>query len=131
MRNYDRINALPPTGINAKRAHILGGGIAGLPAAAFLVGDAHMPGANVTVYEALGVTGGAMESGGAHISGYKPRGHRELHASHECLWYLCGKAPSIYSPGRTILDETYEVNVREPIHSNFRLMARQGERYEV
>jgi myosin-crossreactive antigen len=45
MRNYDRINALPPEGINEKRAHIIGGGIAGLAAAAFLVDDAHMPGA--------------------------------------------------------------------------------------
>jgi oleate hydratase len=30
MRNYDRINALPPEGIERKRARIVGGGIAGL-----------------------------------------------------------------------------------------------------
>jgi oleate hydratase len=131
MQNYDRINALPPDGISNKRAHILGGGIAGLAAAAFLVDDAHMPGANVTVYEAAGTTGGAMDSGGDAKTGYKPRGHRELAASHECLWYLLGKVPSIHTPGTTVLDETYQVNLREPIHSDFRLMARQGERYEV
>ncbi len=131
MRNYDRINARPPEGIERKRAHILGGGIAGLAAAAFLVDDAHLPAANVTVYEALDITGGAMDAGGDAETGYKPRGHRELHASHECLWYLCGKVPSLQNPGLTILDETYEVNVREPIHSTFRLMARQGQRYEV
>ncbi|MGO8946915.1 MAG: oleate hydratase [Ktedonobacterales bacterium] len=129
MRNYDRINARPPIGIERKRAHILGGGIAGLAAAAFLVDDAHMPAANVTVYEALNVTGGAMDAGGDAETGYRPRGHRELHASHECLWYLCSKAPSIQNPGLTILDETYEANVREPIHSNFRLMERQGQRH--
>ena len=28
MRNHDRINALPPAGIETKRAHIVGGGIA-------------------------------------------------------------------------------------------------------
>ena len=54
MRNCDRINARPPEGIERKRAHILGGGIAGLAAAAFLVDDAYLPSANVTVYEALG-----------------------------------------------------------------------------
>ncbi|MGW0211367.1 oleate hydratase [Streptomyces sp. NPDC003233] len=64
VRNYDRINAQPPEGINEKRAHILGGGIAGLAAAAFLVDDAHMPGTNVTVYEASGTTGGAMDAAG-------------------------------------------------------------------
>ena len=131
MRNYDRIKAVPPDGIDDKRAHIIGGGIAGLAAAAFLVDDAHMPGANVTVYDAAGTTGGAMDSAGDAQTGYKPRGHRELHASHECLWYLCGKVPSIHTPGATVLEETYDVNVREPIHSNFRLMARQGERHEV
>ncbi|MFE4958739.1 oleate hydratase [Streptomyces sp. NPDC056653] len=131
VRNYDRINAQPPEGINEKRAHILGGGIAGLAAAAFLVDDAHMPGTNVTVYEASGTTGGAMDAAGDAETGYKPRGHRELHASHECLWYLCGKVPSIHTPGATVLEETYDVNVREPIRSNFRLMARQGERHEV
>ena len=30
MRNYDRINAPAPDGIERKRAHIIGGGIAGL-----------------------------------------------------------------------------------------------------
>jgi oleate hydratase len=42
MRNYDRVNELPPKGIKDKRAHIIGGGIAGLSAAAFLVSDAGM-----------------------------------------------------------------------------------------
>ena len=39
MKNYDRINALPPDGIERKRAHIVGGGIAGFAAAAFLVDE--------------------------------------------------------------------------------------------
>jgi hypothetical protein len=108
MRNYDRINARPPAGIEGKRAHILGGGIAGLAAAAFLVDDAHVPAANVTNDEALDVTGGAMDAGGDAKTGYKPRGYRELHASHECLWYLCSKVPSIHTPGLTNLDETYK-----------------------
>jgi oleate hydratase len=131
MRNYDRINARPPEGINSKRAHIVGGGIAGLAAAAFLVDDAHMPAANVTVYEASGSTGGALDAAGDAETGYKPRGHRELHTSYECSWYLFGKVPSLDTPGLTILDETHEANIREPIRSKFRLMARQGERYEM
>ena len=52
MKNYDRINALPPDGIERKRAHIIGGGIAGFATAAFLIDDAHMPGENITIYEA-------------------------------------------------------------------------------
>jgi len=64
MRNYDRINALPPAGIERKRVHIIGGGLAGLAAAVFLVDDAHMPGNRVTVYESLDVLGGALDAGG-------------------------------------------------------------------
>jgi myosin-crossreactive antigen len=40
MKNYDRINALPPKDIERKRAHIVGGGIAGFATAAFLIDDA-------------------------------------------------------------------------------------------
>ena len=41
MKNHDRINAC--RGIERKRAHIIGGGIAGFATAAFLIDDAHMP----------------------------------------------------------------------------------------
>ena len=64
MKNYDRINALPPEGIESKRAHIVGGGIAGFATAAFLVDDAHMPAANITIYEALDVDGGCLDAAG-------------------------------------------------------------------
>jgi oleate hydratase len=129
MRNYDKINALPPKGIEHKRAHIIGGGIAGLAAAAFLVDDAHMPAANVTIYEKLPIIGGSMDGAGDAEHGYVCRGERELEAWMECLWYLCGKVPSIQTPGRTILDETHEANDKEPIYSHHRLMHKQGQHY--
>ena len=37
MKNYYRINATRPKGIERKRAHIVGGGIAGFATAAFLI----------------------------------------------------------------------------------------------
>lgn len=131
MRNYARISAPPPEGIERKSAHIVGGGIAGLAAAVFLVDDAHMPADRITLYEALDVTGGALDGAGDQQTGYTARGDREQHESMECLWYLCGKIPSLESPGMTILDETYESNVQEPINAKFRLMANRGERYSA
>ena len=80
MRNYDKINALPPEGIEHKRAHIVGAGIAGLAAAVFLVDDAHMPAANVTIYEKLPLVGGSMDGAGDAEHGYICRGERELEA---------------------------------------------------
>jgi oleate hydratase len=37
--------------------------------------------------------------------------------------------PSVQTPGLSVLDETYQANVREPIYSHYRLMHNQGERY--
>ena len=76
MKNYDRINALPPKGIERKRAHIVGGGIAGFATAAFLVDDAHMPGENITIYEAAELPGGCLDAIREEKEGYRNRGSR-------------------------------------------------------
>jgi oleate hydratase len=130
MRNYDRINAPAPKNIDQKHAHIIGSGIAGLSAAISLVTDAHMPTGNVTIYESLPLVGGAMDAAGDAERGFTSCGERELEARMECLWYVCSKVPSLQTPGMTILDETYYANIREPIHSHFRLMHNQGQLYD-
>ncbi len=130
MRNYDRVNAPPPKDIKKKHAYIIGGGLAGLSAAISLVTDAHMPPANITIYDSLPILGGSMDAAGNSIAGYTSRGERELEARMECLWYICSKIPSIQTPGMTVLDETYYANVREPINSKFRLMHKQGQLYD-
>ena len=61
MRNYDRVHPRKPDGIEERKAYIVGGGIAGLSAAAFLVRDAQMPGKNITVYDQLPVFGGSID----------------------------------------------------------------------
>lgn len=129
MKNFDRINAPPPEGIEIKRAHIIGGGIAGLATAVFLVDDAHMPGENITVYEASAVSGGCLDAvWDPKAAGYKNRGSRMFERRYECLSYLMEKVPSIQTPGRTLLDETYQANVENPTHSGLRLMERQGKK---
>jgi oleate hydratase len=131
MLFYDQVNACIPDGIERKTAHIIGGGIAGLAAAAFLATDAHMPAGNITVYEDLLVPGGSMDGVGDSSAGYVCRGERELEAHMECLWYLCSKVPSLKRPGRTVLDETRESNCREPISSHWRLIEKQGHRVDT
>lgn len=126
MLFYDRVNATVPDGIEQKTAHVIGGGLAGLAAAAFLATDAHMPAANITVYEDLPTLGGSMDGTGDAVTGYVNRGERELEAHMECLWYLFSKVPSLTRPGRTVLDETRAFNCREPISSHWRMIERQG-----
>jgi oleate hydratase len=121
MKNYDRIHARKPDGIESRHAFIVGGGIAGLSAAAFLSEDGHMPGRNITVYDQLPVVGGSMDGSGNTVDGYVSRGERELEPYMECLWYLFAMVPSLEEEGRTVLDETRECNKNLPIRANRRL----------
>lgn len=121
MKNYDRVHPRKPEGIENRKAYIIGGGIAGLSAAAFLVRDAQMPGANITVFDSLPVFGGSMDACGNAETGYISRGERELEPYMECLWDLFGSIPSIYEEGRTVLDETRECNKDFEIDSKHRL----------
>ncbi len=118
-------HAPKPEGIERRKAYIVGGGIAGLAAAAFLADDARMPGENITILEKHSDVGGAMD-GVKGKSGYQNRGERELEAYMECLWYLCSKVPSLENPGRTVLDDVVDFNKDEPIHSESRALVKQG-----
>ena len=108
-------HALKPEGIEKRKAYIVGGGIAGLATAAFLVDDAQMPGENITIYEKRHDVGGCCGVIGTE-GAYVCPGEREIEPYMECLWYLCSKIPSLETPGRTVLDETVDVNRELPIH---------------
>ncbi|WP_370677195.1 oleate hydratase [Pleomorphomonas sp. PLEO] len=117
--------AAKPDGIETRKAYIVGGGVAGLAAAAFLTDDAGMPGENITIFEKLPVVGGSMD-GVRTPNGYQNRGERELEPYMECLWYLCSKVPSLERPGRSVLDDIVDFNKDEPIHSECRALVQQG-----
>lgn len=121
--------APPPEGIADKKAHIIGGGIAGLSAAVFLIDDASMPGENITIYEKRGALGGCCDAT-CNAEGYICPGERELEPFMECLWYLCSKIPSLEDASKSILDEAVQANKDVPIHSECRLLINQGHIYE-
>ena len=130
MKLYDFLyHPQKPEGIEKRKAYIVGGGIAGLAAAAFLVDDAGMPGENITIFEAREDVGGCcgiVREPGAYVC----PGERELEPYMECLWYLCSKIPSLEEPGRSVLDETVESNRCLPIHSECRCIQNQGHIWE-
>jgi oleate hydratase len=122
-------HAPKPKGIEQRKAYIVGGGIAGLAAAAFIVDDAGMPGENVTIFEKRYDVGGCCGVIGKD-SAYVCPGEREMEPYMECLWYLCSKIPSLDTPGRTVLDETVDANKDNPIHSECRALQNQGHIWE-
>ena len=114
-----------PAGIDDRKANIVGGGIAGLATAVFLIDDAKMPAKNITIYEKKPVMGGSMD-GTKSNQGYLCRAERELEPYMECLWYLCSKIPSLENEGRTVLDDVVDFNRDEPIHTEARVIVDQG-----
>lgn len=125
MKVYDlKYNAKAPEGITERKAYIIGGGIAGLSAAVHLIDDAHMPGENVVILEALSDVGGSMDGSGDAVHGYLCRGERELEPQMECLWNICSKIPSLRHPGRTVLDDVWDYNYEFPLHNEYRLVVR-------
>ena len=128
MKMYDNYHATKPEGIETKKVHIVGGGIAGMACAAFMIDDGYLPGENVTIYEKLPDVGGSMD-GTEGKNGYLCRGERELEPYMECLWYLFSKIPSVDSPGMTVLDETVRANKEDPIFAHSRVLHKQGDVY--
>ena len=127
MKQFDNIRAHKPEGIEERKAFIVGGGIAGLAAAVFLIDDCYVPGENVTIYDQLPVMGGSMDGTKTGDGKYICRGERELEPYMECLWYLGNKIPSLYTEGRTITEETVDVNKADRIDSKARILVNRGQ----
>ncbi|MGN0768964.1 MAG: oleate hydratase, partial [Christensenellales bacterium] len=119
-----KYNAKAPEGIEKRKAYIIGGGIAGLSAAIYLVDDIHMPGENIMIFEASKDIGGSMDGCGNAKTGYLCRGERELEPNMECLWNICSKIPSLRNEGRTVLDDVWDYNYAHPLHDELRLVVK-------
>ncbi len=130
MGNYQNINTLTPDGIENKKAYLVGGGIASLAAAAYLIRDGHMDGKNITILEQSHIMGGSMDGSGNAKDGYVVRGGREMEEHYECCWDLFSKVPSLSDPNRTVLEEFRELNTADPNESNCRILHNCGQKVE-
>ncbi|MBB6624735.1 oleate hydratase [Clostridium gasigenes] len=130
MRNYQHISTLAPTGIEKKKAYLVGAGIGALAAAAYLIRDGHMDGKNITILEESNMIGGAMDGYGNPKDGYIIRGGREMEENYECCWDLYSQIPSIEDPSRTVLDEFRELNIADPNESTCRVIENCGEKLD-
>lgn len=130
MGNYNNVRAIVPEGIGKKRAFLIGGGIGSLAAAFYLIHDGHMDGKNITVFENLGVQGGAMDGSGNTKNGFLVRGGREMEEHYECSWDLFSHIPTLENPSRTVLEDLREVNRLDPNVAACRLMQNCGKKIE-
>lgn len=127
--NYEAFaNPRKPEGVDKKSAYIIGGGLAGLAAAVFLIRDGKMKGNKIHIFEELSLAGGSMDGILNPQRGYIIRGGREMEAHFETLWDLFRSIPSLEDEKVSVLDEFYWLNKADPSFSHCRAIEKRGKR---
>src|ERR1700745_2234836 len=95
------------------KVHIVGGGFGGLAAAALLIRNADVPGADITIYEADNVLGGGFFLSGSAAGGYNLPGSlfdKEL----RCTLDLQKSLPPARNPSIPVTEDFFALNAGEP-----------------
>ena len=94
------------------RVWLIGGGIASLAAAVFLIRDGGVRGEQIRILEESGVAGGSLDGSGDVEDGYLIRGGRMFEPHFECTHDLLRSIPSLASPGKSVSEEILEFTAR-------------------
>jgi oleate hydratase len=113
---------------------IVGGGIAGLATAVFLIRDGDVDGEDIHIYEQLGEAGGSLDGSGDAATGYLIRGGRMFEEHFACTFDLLETISSVSDPNISVAEDITAFNQMVPGSSNCRLV-RNGQpaedRYEL
>ena len=106
------------------KAYIVGGGLASLASAAYLIRDGALPGENIIIFEKSDNVGGSLDAEKINAdNGYVMRGYRMLESRvYSCLYDLLSFIPSLEDPNKTVLDEFKAFNDRVRIDATARLI---------
>src|SRR3954464_12768886 len=77
------------------KVYLVGGGIASLAAAAFMIRDGDAIGHNITILEELNRGGGSLDGSGSAQHGYVLRGGRMLESKYLCTYDLFSSIPNL------------------------------------
>lgn len=113
-----------------RRAYLVGGGIASLASAVYLITEGGLQGNNIHILNQDQVNGGALDGSGSAERGYLIRGGR-MHEEHfGCTWDLLSNIPTLHDPNMTVTEEVFAFNKRVVSASTSRLL-RNGEKMDV
>lgn len=108
------------------KAHLVGGGLASLAAAAYLIRDGRLSGKNITIYEARARLGGALGVTGDPETGYIYPGGRVFEWQYRCAMDLFSMVPSACDHSKSIKEEIAEFNKHYPWFNKARLVDRDA-----
>ncbi|HJB06288.1 MAG TPA: oleate hydratase [Candidatus Enterocloster faecavium] len=115
-----------------RQAYLIGGGLASMAAAAYLIRDCKFPGSHITIYESSDVLGGSNDGGGDSGKGFVCRGNHMLNEETcENFWELFSSIPSLTSPNRSVAEEILNFDHAHPTHARARLVNRDGKILDV
>ncbi|PBC75871.1 oleate hydratase [Streptomyces sp. TLI_235] len=107
------------------KAYLVGGGIAALAAAAFLIRDGDVPGENIRILEQLPLAGGSLDGRGTPEGVYVTRGGRMLEdEAYTCLWDLLESIPTLDDEAVSVRQEITDFNRAWPTDARARLIDR-------
>ncbi|MEO7470323.1 MAG: oleate hydratase [Sphingobium limneticum] len=109
--------------------YLVGGGIASLAAAAFLIRDGDIPGHDITILEESDRLGGSLDGAGTPAEGYVLRGGRMLESKYLCTYDLFSSIPTL-DDSRTVTQEIFAWNETMKTSSKSRLF-RDGHRVDA
>ena len=101
--------------------YLVGGGIAGLASAVYLVRDGHVPGSHIHVLEASRL-GGSLDASGSAEHGYSMRGSRMFGPAYVLTYELLDGIPSLDDPDKSIAQDTFESWQATPWYDKARLV---------
>lgn len=109
--------------------YLIGGGIASLAAAAFLIRDGDIPGQNITILEESAKIGGSLDAAGNPKDGYVMRGGRMFESKYVCTFDLFSSIPTL-DESKTVTQEIFQWNEVMKTSSKSRLF-RNGHRVDA
>jgi len=103
---------------------LVGGGVASMAAAVFLIRDAGVPGEAIHILEQLDIEGGSLDGGPSPAqTGNVTRGGRELeYEAYRTLWNLLDSIPSLEDASISVYREILEFNARIKSDAHARLI---------
>ncbi len=115
-----------------RQVYFVGGGLASLAGAAYLIRDAGFDGANIHIFEGMPILGGSNDGAGSAREGFVCRGGRMLNEeTYENFWELFSSIPSLEQPQRSVTEEILNFDHAHPTCAKARLVDRDAHILDV
>jgi len=121
-----RLPAKFGAGRDDAKVYLVGGGIASMAAAAFMIRDGDILGRNITILEETDKLGGSLDGAGSAVDGYVLRGGRMIERKYLCTYDLFSAIPTL-DDSKTVTQEIFDWNETIKTSSKSRLV-RDGRR---